>query len=188
MEPERKTMGLPESPADKIARLEKENAALSAKLGEATETIAQKEAQVAAQVQYGTSVTEIACGTRRVKKRDSDGDVVTRRVRKLDGEGQPEDDEDGKPMFVKEAMYDEVPIFRYKIDIPPSGGLALVINSVHYYDGEVYEFTIEELRTIKDMVARSWSHEASIQGQQNENAYRRPSPYTINGRTGHISR
>ena len=67
----------------------------------------------------------------------------------------------------------EVPTYYYKIDLPPSGGVDLKINGESKYHGVTYEFTLDELRTVKDMVARSWGHEANIKGS-NENIFRRP--------------
>jgi len=170
-----------ESSAEKIARLERENAALLAKFQAAEETIQQKDAQAAAQMQFGSTAQEFPAGTKKVKRLDEDGDPVTRRVQKLDGDGKHELDDDGKPMFVKEPIYDDVAVYRYKIDIPPSGGVAIMLNGVQYYHGEVYEFDVGQLRTIKDIVARSWGHEANIRGAENENAYRQPKSVTLRG-------
>jgi len=181
MSEEKKGAPALESPAEKIARLEREMAELQSKLKLAEETIESKDAQAAAQLMFGSTVQEIPCGMREREKRDKRGDVITHKVKKLDGDGQPELDDDGKQMFVKEPIYEEVPIFKYKIDLPPSGGLGIVINQFPYYHGEVYEFDIDELRTIKDIVARSWGHEANIRGAANENAYRRPIGKVLRG-------
>jgi hypothetical protein len=73
------------------------------------------------------------------------------------------------------------PMWKYKIDLPPSGGTDIRVNMTPYYHGETYTFDTHLLRTIKEMVQRAWGHEASIQGS-NENFYRREMNQTINGR------
>ena len=65
-----------------------------------------------------------------------------------------------------------VDIWWYKIDLPPSGGMNIKLNSQPYEHGQVYEFTTDTLRTVKDIVFRCWAHERSIKGD-NENFYRR---------------
>jgi len=72
-------------------------------------------------------------------------------------------------------------LWKYKIDLPPSGGTDIKVNMVPYYHGETYTFETDLLRTIKEIVQRSWGHEASIQGS-NENFYRREMNKTISGR------
>jgi hypothetical protein len=72
-------------------------------------------------------------------------------------------------------------LWKYKIDLPPSGGTDIKVNGVPYYHGETYTFETDLLRTIKEIVQRSWGHEASIQGS-NENFYRREMNKTISGR------
>ncbi len=69
----------------------------------------------------------------------------------------------------------------YKIDLPPSGGLYVSINGVHYYHGETYRFRVDTLRSLKEIIARSWGHENSINGS-NENAYRKPMERVLRGR------
>jgi|SRR5580765_1255110 len=72
-------------------------------------------------------------------------------------------------------------LWKYKIDLPPSGGTDIKVNMIPYYHGETYTFETDLLRTIKEIVQRSWGHEASIQGS-NENFYRREMNKTISGR------
>jgi len=74
-----------------------------------------------------------------------------------------------KPVF--EAV--EVPTFFYKIDMPPCGGTDLKINGVPYYHGATYEVTLDELQSIKDIVAKCWKHDSDIHGTD-ENFYRKP--------------
>ncbi len=78
----------------------------------------------------------------------------------------------------------EVPTYYYKIDLPASGGVDLKINGESKYHGQTYEFTMDELRTVKDMVARAWGHEATIKGS-NENVFRRPQNRVLSGKVMH---
>lgn len=72
-----------------------------------------------------------------------------------------------KPVF--ETV--ETPTFKYKIDIPPCGGEGIKLNGQDYYHGAVYEFDIDTLRSVKEIVARVWEHDKNIHGSD-ENAYR----------------
>lgn len=76
---------------------------------------------------------------------------------------------------------DGVLLYKYKIDLPPSGGLDIKINGMPYYHGETYTFDVDLLRTIKEIVQRTWAHEQSIQGS-NENFYRKQLNRKIGGR------
>lgn len=71
-------------------------------------------------------------------------------------------------------------LWRYKVDLPPSGGMCIKLNGLDYFHGEQYNFTTDQLRSIKDIVARCWNHEASIMGS-NENFYRQPTSTTLRG-------
>ena len=71
-------------------------------------------------------------------------------------------------------------MWKYKIDLPPSGGTDLKVNGVPFFHGETYTFNTDMLRSIKEMVQRCWLHEASIQGN-NENFYRREMNKTLRG-------
>lgn len=73
-----------------------------------------------------------------------------------------------------------VDIWWYKIDLPPSGGLNVKLNGQPFEHGQVYEFTTDTLRTVKDIVFRCWAHERSIKGD-NENFYRRELAPTLRG-------
>ena len=170
-----------ESPAERLARIEAENEALRAELAKANETITAAEEQAIAQLQMGSSVEEIACGFREVEKKDKLGNTVTRRVKRLDADGQVELDDDGKEITDKVPVMDKVPVYRFRIDLPASGGLGLIRNGFTYYHDESYEFTAEELRDVKDQVARAWQHERSINGTENENAFRRPQNRQLRG-------
>ena len=61
--------------------------------------------------------------------------------------------------------------YHHKIDLPPSGGVCLMRNGVNYYHGQYYDFSADELRDVREQEFRSWQHEESIKGS-NENVYR----------------
>jgi len=65
----------------------------------------------------------------------------------------------------------EVPTYFYKINLAPNGGMDLKINGMPMYHGTVVELDLDTLRSVKEIVARGWKHEAEIRGS-NENAYR----------------
>ena len=67
----------------------------------------------------------------------------------------------------------EEPTFYYTVQLPAGAGLDLTTNGVAYYHGQTYEFDVATLADIKSRVARTWDHEKSIHGD-NENAYRKP--------------
>lgn len=81
--------------------------------------------------------------------------------------------DDGREILKPIFRSVEVPTWYYKIDLPPVGGDGLKINDVPLYHGAVYEFDIDTLRTVKEMVFRCWKHEADIRGSD-ENFYRKP--------------
>ena len=72
-------------------------------------------------------------------------------------------------------------MWKYKIDLPPSGGTDIKINGVPFFHGETYTFNTNLLQSIKEIVSRTWQHEANISGS-NENFYRREMNKTISGR------
>jgi NADH:ubiquinone oxidoreductase subunit len=78
--------------------------------------------------------------------------------------------------------------YHYRVDLPPSGGVEIKINGVPFFHGEQYKVTGKTLSTLQDIVARSWQHEAQINGSQNENAYRKPNSRAFNtGRNVNVS-
>lgn len=62
-------------------------------------------------------------------------------------------------------------LYWYRIDLAPCGGTEVKINGVPYYHGSTYEFETDLLRSIKEIVARTWDHENNIMGA-NENVYK----------------
>jgi hypothetical protein len=59
----------------------------------------------------------------------------------------------------------------YRIDLAPCGGTEIKINGMPYYHGSTYKFETDLLRTIKEIVSRTWDHENNIMGA-NENVYK----------------
>ena len=66
----------------------------------------------------------------------------------------------------------DVPTFMYRVELPTGAGVHLTRNGVQYYHGQEYELDYYTLVDVKSMVARTWDHERSIHGD-NENAYRK---------------
>ena len=71
-------------------------------------------------------------------------------------------------------------IWLYRIDLAPCGGTDIKVNGVQYVHGETYEFTTDLLRSVKEIVSRTWGHEANIHGD-NENAYKRAQDRVLRG-------
>lgn len=67
--------------------------------------------------------------------------------------------DDGKDMYF------------YRIDLAPCGGIDIRINGQQFVHGTTYEFNVDMLRSVKEIVARTWDHENNIMGS-NENAYK----------------
>jgi hypothetical protein len=76
-------------------------------------------------------------------------------------------DEIVTPVFKQVAE----PTYFYRINMAPCGGSKLVINGTDYFHGATYEFDIDTLRAVKDIVFRTWSHDRDIHGSD-ENFYR----------------
>jgi hypothetical protein len=88
--------------------------------------------------------------------------------------------DDGRDILRPEFEDVKVPTYFYKIDLPPCGGTDAKINGVPFYHGTVYEFDIDTLRTIKDIVYRCWKHDSEIHGTD-ENFYRKPQKPVLRG-------
>lgn len=84
--------------------------------------------------------------------------------------------DDGRPIIKPVFKSVSVPTFFYKIDMPPCGGTDLKINGDPFYHGAVYEVDEDTLRTLKEIVYRTWKHDAEIHGSD-ENFYRKKGAY-----------
>lgn len=144
------------------AELEKEIADLRAEL--ATSEAARTEAE-----QNALAMAQASALMGSTAEEQPTGKTVTRRVCTNPTE---------KPSKQKYEMV-EYPTYKYTILIPESAGWSLRTNNmVEYFHGQTYEFDLIELADIKARVARTWEHERSIKGS-NENAYRRQTQKTI---------
>lgn len=68
----------------------------------------------------------------------------------------------------------------YRIDLAPCGGTEIKINGFPYYHGQTYKMETDLLRSVKEIVARTWDHENNIMGA-NENMYRREQNKMLRG-------
>ena len=190
--------GKVETNDEKIARLEKANLELTEKLNFADEERRKAEQAAASQILVGGMATEVPCGERMVDSYNSKGELITVRRQKRDGDDELmfELDAEGafildhknqkKPLYEYVAKQKAVPIFKYRIDIPPSAGWSIMLGGIPLIHGQVYELTLDELRTVKDIVGKSWQHERGINGQANENAYRKPSEVRLGMSGGRV--
>jgi len=78
---------------------------------------------------------------------------------------------------------DENGLYSVQIDLPPSGGWNIMIDGNPYFHGQTYKVDINKLRTLKEIMFRSWKHDSDLHGG-NENAYRQPENRTYSARTG----
>jgi hypothetical protein len=60
----------------------------------------------------------------------------------------------------------------YRVDLAPGGGTHIMINNRPYLHGETYKFDTDTLRSVKEIVGRTWTHENDIHGHA-FNAYRK---------------
>ncbi|AOI70843.1 hypothetical protein [Burkholderia ubonensis] len=75
---------------------------------------------------------------------------------------------------------DGADLWWYKIDLAPCGGEHLKINGTPYLHGHTYKFDTDTLRSIKEMVARTWVHENDINGHA-FNPYRQAQNKVLGG-------
>lgn len=163
------TQATPENVQDLLDRIEKLEKALDA--ANQAKSKAEEEAHQVASAQsvalMQRDITEVATGR----------EIEIARCTGYDVAGYRDDGREiRKPVFKKV----KVPTYFYKIELPPSGGISVGINGQHFYHGETYEVDVDLLRTLKDIVHRSWAHEQKLKGSD-ENVYRKPTNVTLRG-------
>jgi hypothetical protein len=89
--------------------------------------------------------------------------------------------EKGMPIRQPVMHMVDVPTYFYRIDMAPCGGICLKINGDEFYHGTTYEMDIDTLRTVKDLVYRTWKHDSDIHGSD-ENFYRQKNPGRLSAR------
>jgi len=77
----------------------------------------------------------------------------------------------------------EVDTYLFKIDMPPVGGVQILLNGEALQYGETYTVDLHQLRYLKDVIFRLRDHEANIHGTD-ENVYRPKTNARFSGRTG----
>lgn len=161
------------TPAADVSKLQAEVAELTRKLGEQTAktTAAEDHAKQLASAQ------SVMIMQREIQEQPTGRKIKVQRLDRYDTVGHKDD---GRPILKPVFKEVELETYFYKIDLPSSGGIDIKVNGISYQHGETYEFDVDQLRSIKDQVARSWAHEASIMGS-NENAYRKPQNRVLRG-------
>lgn len=71
-------------------------------------------------------------------------------------------------------------LYWYRIDLAPCGGTEIKINGMPYYHGQTYKFGTDLLRSIKEIVSRTWEHEANVNGV-NENVFKQAQNRILRG-------
>ncbi len=94
--------------------------------------------------------------------------VMVTRVRGYEESGFHDD---GRRILKPKYHEVEEPTFWFTIDMPPVGGTDIKLNGREFYHGSTYEVTLDELRTLMEMVHRLWVHERSIH-EDNEKSFR----------------
>lgn len=88
-------------------------------------------------------------------------------------------EEDQEWVTKKEATY------LFKVDMPPVGGVQIMLNGEALQHGQTYEVTLDRLRLLKEIVYRLQAHEAAIHGSD-EDVFRPRVSKEINLRSGTI--
>ena len=169
---------------EQLAKLLQDNADLQARLAKETEARTEAEQKLVDQATAQLSqeeIREVPTGKHvNVRRLDVLADGCEDRAGyKTVGY---KDDQGGRPILKPVFKSVRLPTFYYRIDLAPAGGEFFSINGQRFYHGTIGEFDIDQLRSVKEIVARGWAHEASIRGS-NENAYRQQKRPSISART-----
>ena len=62
----------------------------------------------------------------------------------------------------------EVDTFLFKVDMPPVGGVQIVLDGEPLQHGQTYEVTLDRLRYLKSLVYNLQAHEAAIHGNDDD--------------------
>lgn len=76
-------------------------------------------------------------------------------------------------------------VYHFHVDLPPSGGTDIRLCGVPYYHGQGYMMNVDQLRSMREIVARTWAHEKTIRGS-NENFYRKEAAPVLSGKHGRM--
>jgi hypothetical protein len=79
----------------------------------------------------------------------------------------------------------EVDTYLFKVEMPPVGGVQIVLDGEPLQHGQTYEVTLDRLRYLKEIVFRLQAHEASIHGNDDD-VWRPRISKEINLRSGTI--
>ena len=148
---------LPDLP---ILTQDEQIASLEAQLSEARSAQAMLQAQVDAASAYTipSGVEEVPTGKT----------MKVRKFKEYDIKGYKDS---GEPIVTPIFETVDVPEYVYQINMAPCGGTDLKINGVAYFHGAIVKTDIDTIRLLKDMVYKTWKHDADIHGTD-ENFYR----------------
>lgn len=93
---------------------------------------------------------------------------------------QPGDPNETYAGEIEDADGNMVPHYFYRIDMAPCGGTDIRISGETFFHGEVYKVSVNQLRTLREIVNRTWGHEQQINGS-NENFYRKATNKQLRG-------
>jgi hypothetical protein len=154
-----------EDPEKEKLRLQVEDLTVKLALAEAKRSKAEQKALESADA-------EVRVGDTEIQGRPTGKTVKVSRCKSYKVVGHKDN---GQPILQPVFEMVDVPTYFYKIDMPPCGGIFLRINGEEFYHGTTYELDLDTLRTIKDIVWRTWSHDRDIHGSD-ENFYRKQDP------------
>ncbi len=77
--------------------------------------------------------------------------------------------------------------FRYMIDLPPSGGMDVKLGNNQFVHGETYDLDLNTLRSVQEVIYRSWMHEAQINGNQEAQWGRKKLNTTMSMKSGRVT-